>query len=178
MTVELAIMTLQEAAQTHEIGEWFAYEDKQYKRCKNGAIMDCGSGKFVYGVPTASIVTHDRAVELANQRWHGEAQAGYKRAIEAALKERNESAVLDTIEQARGKGIEIMTSEIALNAGVREDWRIKAHEHALLQSGMDAREAKLASSVPPGGMQLNIGAEAAADMMHTLAALAEKRKLE
>ena len=140
------------------------YNGAKVRELRNGALMDVETKRIVGNSPhnaaSTVISTSERARELAHQRWHGEAQEGYKRAIQKALEERNETAIIETIEQARGKGIELMTSEIALNAGVREDWRIKAHEHALLQSGMDAREPKQAAGIssPPAGEVLDVSA--------------------
>ncbi len=161
---------------TPQPGQIIEYKGEQARVTQAGAIQSVATGKFI-APPTDApgrITSSERGAALAHIRWHGEAQDGYKRAIQAALAERNDAAVIDTIEQARGKGIELITSEIALNAGVREDWRIKAHEHALLQSGMDAREPKQAQQQVQGAT-LSMDRDTAVAVAQAVAAEMSKR---
>lgn len=147
MTVELAVMTLQEAAQTHEIGEWFDYEDKQYKRCKNDAIMDCGSGKFVYGVPPLDArITAETAPILLEKRWHGDRQEAARLAVQHALNDDK----IDTIQAADAYMTYAIVREGVLASDVRLDWRVKAWEAVLERSGMSGKAPKQAQQQVQG----------------------------
>ena len=157
-------------------GEIVDYNGRPARVARNGALQDVQSGRIVAPPPVDAIGSPERARELNYIRWHGEAQAGYRRALQSALAERNDSRVIETIEQARGAGVEIMAGEIAFNAGVREDWRIKAHEHALEQSGMDGRAPRQAAP-PAGGVQISIGADVAAQIMAQLMDMAQQRDI-
>lgn len=136
-------------------GEIIERNGRQVKVLRNGALQDVETKQIVgNSAPNSAgstvIATSERARELNEIRWHGEAQAGYKRALQAALAERHDATVIETIEQASGKGIELLASEIALNAGVREDWRIKADAHIRDQAGMSGKAPKQAQQQTTG----------------------------
>lgn len=146
------------------VGEMSPQEIHEYngvmvRTLKNGVLQRVDNGRLMTGPKEPPFADPLLAQNASYQRWHGAAQDAYRRKVQEGLAQRGDSTLTETIEQARGEMIGILVEEVVLNPDVRGIDRIKAHEHALEQSGMDARAPKQAQQ-PPGGVSLTLSADA------------------
>lgn len=152
------------------------YNGVMVRTAKNGALQDIATGRMVAPPPVENrSITAETASMYAHQRWHGAAQDAYRRKVQEGLAGRGDDTLIETIEQARGEMIGVLVEEVVLNPDVRGIDRVKAHEHALEQSGMDGRAPKQVQNSPANGIQINIGADVAAQMMAQLMQQAQNR---
>lgn len=141
------------------VGQIVEFAGQECKVCRNGALMNMETKRFVTPPAPAfrlePVRTTEGAIALNNARWHAPRQA----AAIAAVREAAGNDSLDTIEHVDGYLMQAMISEIVLNQEVRADHRIKAYEMVLEQSGMDGRAPKQAHSEPSGGIQPIFGVD-------------------
>lgn len=169
----LSMMTLQEAARAAGVGVRFDYEGTEYKLCKNGSILNMGTGKFAWGnAPVDTrISTTERSQELLYERWHAPRQEAARLAVQHAT---NDDGIA-TYEAADAYMLYALVRYGVLDDTQRLVDRVKAHEHVLQQIGADGRAPKQAQNSPTNGIQISIGADVAAQMMAQLMQQAQNR---
>lgn len=151
------------------------YGGETCRVCSNGALQRVRDGVMVRpptdpGAVLQPVRTSAEGAALAWQRWHGKRQE----AIRAAVERASGSPMAD-IDMADAYIVGDVVETIVLNVDVRPDHRIDALKELWPQSGMDGRAPKQAQNSPGAGIQINIGADVAAQMMAQLMQQAQAR---